>query len=137
MRRALTIAAIVSSFATTEASADSCARSRDYLLGGLAGQLPQEPQSYKQLFNICLTTAGLGNVKDAFVLKDGGIGAIAQNNSVAATASTLSDFCQRFPRATLRFISPKELSRGKTISRIVAISSGGVTSCRKIRGLAY
>jgi hypothetical protein len=136
MRRAPTIAVILSCLAATAASADNCARSRDYLLGGLAGELPQGPQAYKQLFNTCLATAELANIKDAYILKDGGIGAVAKNESIAATASTLSNFCQRFPRATLRFITQKELSRAATIARTIAISSGGITSCRQIRGLA-
>ncbi|MDQ8729764.1 hypothetical protein [Bradyrhizobium sp. LHD-71] len=129
-------AAVLSSLAATNASADSCERSRDYLLGGLAGELPQAPQSYKSLFDICIATATLANVQDAYILKDGGIAAVAKNNSVGATASTLSEFCQRFPRATLRFISPAELARSKTIGQTLRLSSGGITSCRKIRGLA-
>lgn len=136
MRLALTIAAVLSSLAAAEASSDSCARSREYLLGGLAGDLPQGPQAYRQLFNTCIATADLANVKDAFILKDGGIGAVAKNDGVAATAATLSEFCQRFPRATLRFISKKELSRATTIAQTVQLSSGGITSCRKIKGLA-
>ena len=136
MRVILTIAAVLSSLAAGEASAESCTSSRDYLLGGLAGDLPQGPQAYKQLFNVCLATTEISNVKDAYILKDGGIGAVAKNESIAATAATLSNFCQRYPRATLRVISQKELSRAGTIARTVAISSGGVTSCRQIRGLA-
>ena len=121
--------------ATAAHAADSCERSRDYLLGGLAGELPQAPQSYKQLFSICTATADLSNVKDAFILKDGGIGVVARNDGVAATAATLSDFCRRFPRATLRFISRKDQQRVKTIAQTVTIASGGATSCRKIQGL--
>lgn len=113
---------------------DSCERSRDYLLGGLAGELPQAPQSYKQLFTICIGAADLSNVKDAYILKDGGIGVVAKNDGVAATASTLSDFCRRFPRATLRFISRKDQARAKTMSQTVSISTGSATSCRKIQG---
>ena len=133
---ALTIAAgALSVLATAAHAADSCERSRDYLLGGLAGELPQAPQSYKQLFSICTATADLSNVKDAFILKDGGIGVVARNDGVAATAATLSDFCRRFPRATLRFISRKDQQRVKTIAQTVTIASGGATSCRKIQGL--
>jgi hypothetical protein len=134
----LTIAAagLISSLATSAASADKCERSRDYLLGGLAGDLPRAPQSYKQLFNTCLATADLANIKDAYILKDGGIGVVPKNDSIGATAATLSDFCRRFPSATLRFISRKELSRVKTMGQTLAISSGGVTPCKKILGLA-
>jgi hypothetical protein len=135
-RLALLIAAgALSALATAANAADSCERSRDYLLGGLAGELPQAPQSYKQLFSICTAAANLSNIKDAFILKDGGIGVIAKNDGVAATAATLSDFCRRFPRATLRFISRKDQTRAKTIAQTVAIASGGATSCRKIQGL--
>ena len=118
------------------AATDSCIRSRDALLGGLAGELPQSPQSYRQLFGTCLAVADMANIRDAYVLKDGGIGVVAKNESVAATAAALSEFCQRFPRATFRFISQAEQSRSATIARIVAISSGASTSCRRIRGLA-
>jgi hypothetical protein len=134
---ALTIAAAaLSALATAANAGDSCARSRDYLLGGLAGELPQGAQAYKQLFNICTAAADLANVKDAFILKDGGIGVIAKNDGVAATAATLSDFCRRFPRATLRFISRKDQERAKTIAQTVTIATGGAASCRKIHGLA-
>jgi hypothetical protein len=134
-RLALLIAAGALSALATAAHADSCERTRDYLLGGLAGELPQAPQSYKHLFGICTATADLANVKDAFILKDGGIGVIAKNDGIAATAATLSDFCRRFPRATLRFISRKDQQRAKTIAQVVTIASGGATSCRKIQGL--
>jgi hypothetical protein len=136
-RLALPVAAsLVSAAATANAATDTCARSRDVLLGGLAGELPQPPQSYKQLFTMCIAVADMANIKDAYVLKDGGIGVVAKNESVGATAAALSEFCQRFPRATFRFISQSELSRSATVTRTVGISSGGSTSCRKIRGLA-
>ena len=120
---------------TAANAGESCVRSRDYLLGGLAGELPQAPQSYRQLFSICTATADLSNVKDAFILKDGGIGVVAKNDGIAATAATLSEFCRQFPRATLRFISRKDLARAKTIAQTVAFASGGAASCRKIQGL--
>lgn len=132
----LVAAGVLSIIAISQASADTCERSRDYLLGGLAGELPQSAQSYQQLFNICIATADIGNVKDAYILKDGGIAAVAKNDSVGATASTLSEFCRRFPRATLRFISRKERARATTVGKVVSLSSGGITSCRKIMGLA-
>jgi hypothetical protein len=131
----MTIAVALASLAAPAAASDNCARSRDYLLGGLAGDLPQGPQAYKQLFTTCLAAAELANVKDAYILKDGAIGAVARNESVGATAATLSSFCQRFPRATLRFISQKEMARAVTIARTISISSGISTSCRKIQGL--
>jgi hypothetical protein len=130
------VAVILSTAAPANAASDTCARSRDVLLGGLAGELPQPPQSYKQLFNTCIAVADMANIKDAYLLKDGGLGVVAKNESVGATAAALSEFCQRFPRATFRFISQSELSRSGTVTRTVGISSGGSTSCRKIRGLA-
>jgi len=132
----LMLAAALSALAGVADAGESCARSRDILLGGVAGELPQTPQAYKQLFNICMAAADLSNVKDAFILKDGGIGVVAKNEGVAATAMTLSDFCQRFPRATLRFIPAKDLARAKTVVQTVTISSGSATSCRRIQGLS-
>lgn len=135
-RRLALAAGVFSSLAATQASADSCERSREFLLSGLAGELPQAPQSYKTLFNVCTATADLANVKDVFILKDGGIGIVARNDSVGATAATLSEFCRRFPRATLRFIPRPKSQRPMTIAQTVGVSSGGATSCLKIRGLA-
>ena len=132
----LLAACILPALCGTANAGESCVRSRDYLLGGLAGELPQAPQSYKQLFSICTAASDLSNVKDAFILKDGGIGVVAKNDGIAATAMTLSDFCQRFPRATLRFISAKDLARAKTIAQTVTLSSGSAASCRKIQGLS-
>jgi hypothetical protein len=130
------VAAAFASLAASTADADSCSRSREYLLGGLAGELPQPPESYKPLFNMCLETANLSNVKDSFILKDGGIGVITKRDSVAATAATLAEFCQKFPRATLRFATKSELLRSKSITELIKLSSGSTTSCRKIRGLS-
>jgi len=133
---ARSVAALLLVVSNAHAATDSCERSRDALLGGLAGELPQAPQSYKQLFSTCLAVIDMANIKDAYVLKDGGIGVVARNESVTATATALSEFCQRFPRATFRFISQAEQARTATVVRIVGISSGSSTSCRKIRGLA-
>ena len=135
-RRLVLAAGVFTSLATTQAFADSCERSREFLLSGLAGELPQAPQSYTTLFNVCTATADLTNVKDVYILKDGGIGIVARNDSIAATAATLSEFCRRFPRATLRFISQSKSKRPMTIAQTVVVSSGGATSCLKIRGLA-
>lgn len=74
------------------------------------------------------------NVKDAFVLRDGGIAAIPKQDTIPATAGTLSRFCADHPRATLRFLSRKELQRGATIGRVVTVSSTGSTSCPQIKG---
>ena len=53
--------------------AENCTRSRDYILDGLAGDLPKPPKTYQDLFKACIETLGLPNVKDAYILKDGAI----------------------------------------------------------------
>jgi len=117
------------------AQASSCNKSREYLLGGLAGDLQMTPQTYDGLFKVCEATAIMPSVQDAFILKDGGIGVIPKQDTISATAATLSRFCDANPRATLRFISKKDLMRAKSTSQIVGLSSTGVTSCKKIKGL--
>ncbi|WP_441240813.1 hypothetical protein [Tardiphaga sp. 768_D3_N2_1] len=117
------------------AHADNCNKSREYLLGGLAGDLTMPPQAYESLFRVCTATATMPNVKDAYILKDGGIAVIPKQDTVPATAATLSRFCDANPRVTLRFISAKELALTKSTSGIVQMSSGSATSCKKIKGL--
>lgn len=127
---------LVASCATSAAASDAgCASSREYILGGLAGDLPQTPQSYKSLFQVCTATADFYNIKDAYVLKDGGIAVVAKRDDVSATAATLSEFCQRFPTATLRFINRAEQKRLKSVAETVLLSSTSATPCRKIRGM--
>ena len=53
------------------ACAESCGKSRDYILSNAAGDLPKKPQVYQELFKLCVDTLQLPNVKDAFVLKAG------------------------------------------------------------------
>lgn len=125
---------VLMSIAAGPAQAESCTRSRDHLLGSLGGDLVQPPQAYQGLFRICLATLSITNVKDAFVLRDGGIAVIPKQDTVAATAATLSKFCDAYPRSTLRFLSRKDLMQDNSVSRIVRISSTGSTSCRKIKG---
>lgn len=120
---------------TNAADASSCNKSREYLLGGLAGDLQMTPQTYDSLFRVCETTALMPGVQDAFILKDGGIGVIPKQDTIPATAATLSRFCDANPRATLRFISKKDLVLAKSTSQIVSLSSTGTTSCKKIKGL--
>lgn len=132
----LLVAGLLATLPVGAALADSCERSRELLLGGVVGELPQQPASYRQLFNICLAAASLANVKDSFLLKDGGIGVIPKRDEMAATAATLSEFCRRYPRATLRFATRSELQRLKSLTQLVQLSSGGATSCRKIMGLS-
>src|SRR5262249_41049586 len=80
--RALTLASagLLWSIMANTAHAESCTRSREYILNGLAGDLAQTPQSYQSLFKICMATIELSNIKDAFLLRDGGIGAIAKRD---------------------------------------------------------
>lgn len=136
MIKALAAGIVLMSVATGPAQAESCTKSRDLLLGNLGGDLVQPPQAYQGLFRICLATMSMTNVKDAFVLRDGGIAVIPKQDSVAATAATLSKFCDAYPRSTLRFLSRKDLLQANSVSRIVKMSSTGATSCRKIKGNA-
>ena len=116
------------------AQADNCSRSLEYILDGSAGDLPQPATSYRNLLNACLQALTLSNVKDAYVLKDGGIAVIPKSEAVATTATTLAQFCESFPRGTLRFVSKREMRNGASIGLIVSLSSGGFTSCREIHG---
>lgn len=118
------------------AHADSCEKSREYLFGGLVGDLDMAPQAYDSLFKICVITAAMPNVQDAFILKDGGIAVIPKQDTVPATAATLSRFCDANPTATLRFITRKELILTKSTSAIVQMSSGSATPCKQIKGLS-
>jgi hypothetical protein len=121
---------------TTPAHAESCSKSRDYLLGGLGGELPAPSEAYRNLFKVCLATTAMSNVKDAFLLRDGGIAVIPKQDGISATAAILSRFCDANPRATLRFLSRKDLARTTSIAGIVQMSSTGSTPCREIKGNA-
>lgn len=94
------------------------------------------PQAYQNLFKVCLATAAMTNVKDAFILKDGGIGVVPKQDSVAATAGTLSSFCNAYPRGTLRFITRKDQKLGLSVSHVVKLSSTSSTPCKVIKGNA-
>jgi sulfur relay (sulfurtransferase) DsrF/TusC family protein len=128
--------AIALALATAAARADSCDKSRAYLLADLGGDLPLSPQAYRDLFKICLATAAMTNVRDAYILKDGAIAVIAKQNSVAATAATLSQFCDAYPRSSLHFLTQKELREIQSIAGVVKTSSTSSTSCQKIKGLS-
>ena len=136
MRTILTLALAAALLAADppRANAESCTRSREYILTDNAGELPRQPASYQTLFKVCLDTLMLPNVRDAFILKDGGIAVVPRIDEVGATASTLAQFCTRYPQGTLRFITRGELPMTANIGRAVQISSGGATSCRKITG---
>ena len=121
--------------ASTAAQAENCGKSREYLLGSLAGELPMPAQSYEIVFKTCMAASAMSNVKDAFMLKDGGIAVVPKQDSISATAATLSQFCNAYPRATLRFITRKEQALSKSTLAIVRMSSGSATSCKKIKGI--
>jgi hypothetical protein len=133
MKRSVLIAAFLA-LAVQGARADNCGRSREYLLGDLGGELTLPPKAYDDLFKVCTATAAMANVKDAYILKDGGIGVIAKQDNVAATAATLSQFCDVYPKATLHFLTRKELLDVKSIAKVLKISSTSSTSCQKIKG---
>ena len=122
--------------ASTAAQAENCGKSREYLLGSMAGELPMPAQTYDALFKTCMAASAMSNVKDAYILRDGGIAVIAKQDSVSATAATLAQFCNAFPRATLRFINRKEQALAKSTLAIVRMSSGSATSCKQIKGIS-
>ena len=121
--------------ASTAAQAENCSKSREYLLGSMAGELPMPAQSYETVFKTCMAASAMSNVKDAFMLKDGGIAVVPKQDSISATAATLSQFCNAYPRATLRFITRKEQALSKSTLAIVRMSSGSATLCKKIKGI--
>jgi hypothetical protein len=89
----LPLIALFLALAVNHAHAENCGRSREYLLGNLGGDLALPPKAYEDLFKTCMAAAAMANVKDAYILRDGGIGVIPKHDSVAATAATLSQFC--------------------------------------------
>jgi hypothetical protein len=134
MKKIMSIVLLLA-FATGTAHAENCGKSREYLLGGLAGDLTMPPLAYEDLFKTCMATSAMANIKDAYVLKDGGIAVSPKQDSISATGATLSQFCDRYPRATLRFLTRKELQMTTSISGIIRMSSHSATSCRKIKGI--
>jgi hypothetical protein len=117
------------------AVAESCTESREYLLEGLAGDLPVSAASYQSLYKVCITASTLANVKDAYLLRDGGIAIVPKNNSITATAETLAEFCERFPKSRARFINPREQRGRLTVGLVVMLSSTSSASCKAIHGL--
>ncbi len=116
-------------------SAESCSDSREYILDGLAGDLQKSAESYQDLFKICMEALNLTNVKDAYVLKDGGIAIVPARNTTIATAQTLAQFCQRFPKNVARFLSLSEQRKSLRVPFVVMMSSGETTSCKLIVGV--
>lgn len=133
MRRSV-VALLLLLLCAGAAQAENCGRSLDYILDGSAGDLPRPPMAYRGLLEVCTQTLKMSNVKDAYVLKDGGIAVIPKDYSVAATAGTLAEFCEANPRKTLRFLSKKETKKGLTTGLVVSLSSDGFASCQQIRG---
>ena len=132
----LPIAAIFLAIAAKPASADNCDKSREYLLNGLGGDVTIQPNEFDDVFKRCLAAGAMTNVKDAYILKDGGIAVIPKQDTVAATAATLSQFCEAYPRATLHFLTKRELAQDRSLADIVRTSSTSSTSCPKIKGLS-
>jgi len=116
------------------ARAESCSRSRDYILNNSSSDLPQKAQTYQNLFKNCLDTLQMSNVKDAFVLKAGAVAVIPKDDSVTATANTLAQFCGRFRRGMLRFVTRRELPEAANISRAIELSTTQATHCQRING---
>ena len=132
----IAIPVIILALTAGSARADNCGKSRDYLFANLSGDLALPPKAYEDLFKVCTAAAAMSNVRDAYILKDGGIAVIAKKDSVAATAATLSQFCDAYPKATLHFLTQKELLQVKSVTNVVKIRSTSSTSCQKIKGMS-
>jgi hypothetical protein len=76
------------------------------------------------------------NVKDAYMLRDGGIAVIPKQDSVPATASTLAQFCDTYPHGVLRFITRREKLAIRSVANVAQMSSTSSTPCKKIKGLS-
>lgn len=130
----LPIAVLLVAASGQVAYADGCGKSLDYILNDLAGELPRPAAAYQNRFQVCTQALSLANIRDAYLLKDGGIAVIAKDNSVFATATTLAEFCRQFPHDTLHFITRREVRKGLTIGLIVMMTPDSSTSCEKIMG---
>lgn len=115
-------------------AASGCAKSRDYILEGMAGALTKPARLYQDLFKVCLQTLDLPNVKDAYVLKAGLIAIEPRQNTLMAAAATLTQFCRRFPRSTARVFTPGEQREARTIGLTVLMPSLSAKSCPTMRG---
>jgi hypothetical protein len=131
----LALIALLLALAANNARAENCGRSREYLLGNLPGELALPPKAYDDLFKTCMAAATMANVKDAYILRDGGIAVIPKQDNVAATAATLSQFCDSYPKSTLHFLTRKEMLQVKYIVNVIRISSTSSTPCQKIKGI--
>jgi hypothetical protein len=121
---------------TARADNENCRKSREYLLGTPGGDLSLTPQAYNDLFKTCIATSAMPNVKEAYMLRDGGIAVVPKQDSVSATAATLAQFCDAHPRGVLRFINRKEKLAIRSITDVARMSSTSSTPCKKIKGLS-
>ena len=136
MIRTLLLATMLLPAAAATAHAESCTRSREYILTDSSVELPRQPSAYQLLFKVCLNTLTMSNVRDAFILRDGAIAIVPMIDNVTATAGTLAQFCRRYPNGIARFITRGELALIASMGRAVDISSGSATSCARIVGRA-
>jgi len=117
---------IILSAMVSPAHAESCSRSLERVLEG--GQISQKPQFYRALLTVCLEAGQMPNVKSASILSSGSIGIVPRNESLMATASTLSQFCRRFPKEQVLFITTKPQAES------TKNQSSQPTVCAKILG---
>ena len=105
-------------------------------MGTPGGDLTLTPQTYNDLFKVCIATSAMANVKDAYMLRDGGIAVIPKQDSIPATAATLAQFCDAHPHGVLRFITAKEKLVIRSVTDVARMSSTASTPCKKIKGLS-
>lgn len=134
MRAAARWATALFALAASAASAlaDSCAKSRDHILASPPLKLPAE--AYKDLYTMCIQTVSLPNVKDAFILREGAVAVVPRIDRIALTAATLAQFCGRFPKGTLHFVTGREQPRLRSTDQAVRIPIGRSTPCSRISG---
>jgi hypothetical protein len=135
MKRLIAIAMLVLATDAARAESENCRKSREYLLESPGSDLTLTPQAYNDLFKICIATAAMPNVKDAYILRDGGIAVLPKQDSVSATAATLAQFCDAYPHAVLRFITRKETLTIRSVAGVALMSSTSSTPCKKIKGI--
>jgi hypothetical protein len=137
MKRLIAIAMLlVCATDAARAESENCRKSREYLLEAPGSDLSLTPQAYNDLFKICIATAAMPNVKDAYILRDGGIAVLPKQDNVSATAATLAQFCDAYPRAVLRFITRKETLTIRSVAGVAQMSSTSSTPCKKIKGIS-
>jgi hypothetical protein len=120
-----TLGAALAVLTAMPATADECERSRDRILE--SGDLPRKPQVYRNLYKVCRETLTMSNVKGASILSVGAIAVVPHDQSLAATARTLAQFCTRFPKESIRFVLRKPPARASAPVH-------APTSCKSIAG---